>query len=359
MLKSEFFDLYNVNDFKHAILKLQQNNINPIEFKLNTYEINNFDNIIKKFYGISEKNRIKDIQNFFIYDKEEYSQNIYFDINKLIELKESKTIQKELIIKYIKTLKYASHILEPIKFVKNSSSKTIILNEQSSNLLTLEKYVFINKDSKKLEIIIPGQSLKNPIYGLLHYVNFDIELFKDKEIKIDKYEKFNAKNNYSDLFLNLELDEYEYELNILNNEKSIKLTFYRNRDSESQKQESILVIEHSRDFFNKFNIIDKDLLKNYLDRLYQCNKRVYIYFQEYNNCIAVSGNGKTLILENDLFFLKKILQEVIIKKTIRDKALEYIKNIGKSPYNFYDDTLSNKKYYYKKYKFSSIIREVF
>lgn len=248
-------------------------------------------------------------------------------------------------------------MVEPINFIKNSSANTLILTRQGNNKLTLNKYIFKNNLNEKLEIIFPGQFFKNPIYGLLHYINFDISLFENKKIKIDKYTKLTATCDYANLFSNLELEDYEYELRSFDREENIKLTFYKVDDDKTKK--SILIIENNKDFFQKLNIINKGLLKSYLDRLCQLNKRIHFYYEVSNNCIAIISDNQTIRIENDLFFLKDILKEIFCKKTILNEILEYLKNFGKGQYSFYNDVISREDFHSNKYKFLSIIRKVF
>lgn len=358
MTNDEFFNLSNIRDFSDVVLELEKNSINSIELKVDKPNLNNFDNIIKEFYGISTKNSVFIIKNFFIYNKEEnIGQDAFFDINELIELKSSKKIKKEVVFEYIKHLKYGTEMVEPINFIKNSSANTLILTRQGNNKLTLNKYIFKNNLNEKLEIIFPGQFFKNPIYGLLHYINFDISLFENKKIKIDKYTKLTATCDYANLFSNLELEDYEYELRSFDREENIKLTFYKVDDDKTKK--SILIIENNKDFFQKLNIINKGLLKSYLDRLCQLNKRIHFYYEVSNNCIAIISDNQTIRIENDLFFLKDILKEIFCKKTILNEILEYLKNFGKGQYSFYNDVISREDFHSNKYKFLSIIRKVF
>lgn len=99
MTNDEFFNLSNIRDFSDVVLELEKNSINSIELKVDKPNLNNFDNIIKEFYGISTKNSVFIIKNFFIYNKEEnIGQDAFFDINELIELKSSKKIKKKLFL---------------------------------------------------------------------------------------------------------------------------------------------------------------------------------------------------------------------------------------------------------------------
>ncbi|NUW26967.1 hypothetical protein HUX57_09840 [Arcobacter butzleri] len=358
MTINEFFNLSNIRDFSNVISELERSNIDPIELKVDNCNLNNFDNIIKEFYGISAKNSVFFIKNFFIYNKEEkVGEDTFFDINELIELQSSEEIKKEVVFEYVKHLKYGSEMVEPINFIKNNSSNTLILTGQRDNKLKLYKYIFKNNNNEELEIIIPGQFFKNPIYGLLHYINFDISLFRNKKIKIDKYIKFTTTCDYANLFSNLELEDYEYELRSFGIEENIKLTFYK--IGENMTKDSILLIQNNKDFFQKLYIINKELLKSYLDRLHHHKKKLYFYYEESNNCIAVRSDNQTIRIENNLFLLRDIIEEILCKKTILNEILEYLKNFGKKQYYFYDDIVSRKDFHFNKYKFLSIIRKVF
>ncbi|MCT7591545.1 hypothetical protein N5U17_04750 [Aliarcobacter butzleri] len=87
-------------------------------------------------------------------------------------------------------------------------------------------------------------------------------------------------------------------------------------------KDSILLIQNNKDFFQKLYIINKELLKSYLDRLHHHKKKLYFYYEESNNCIAVRSDNQTIRIENNLFLLRDIIEEILCRATCKFKPLQ-------------------------------------
>lgn len=320
-------NVLNCRDFSEARKILDENNIKKIDFLIdkhdyNTY-IDSFDLLVKDFFKISEKNKILNILNFFNEDdfKIDKSENTHFPIEKLLEIKDNNENKKVFVImNYIKELKYATEILEPLAKVFNSNSLNLKLTPRSENSFYPEIFRF-NLNGRTLEIIEPGQHLKNPIYGLLHYINSDIELFKYRNINVNKMSEYEMNDSqtsyYSHIFNKLEIDGFKYKLEYDEFKKG-KFSLYA--DSE-EKTNPLLKIDFSKEF--KLNTLLRDLyIKELLVFLNLNNSSINIsinndsYYICFNNSTSIRIEGNTSLLAD---LMNGITEEI----SLTDKIVSF------------------------------------
>lgn len=315
-------------DFADVRRILEANNVKSIDYILDdTFnKFYSFDKTIKEFFNISEKNNISGINYFFNSNdfKTPNFNDCLFSIEKLFEINENSDDKKIVVtMNYIKGLKYAREILEPLIKVLNTNSSNLTLTPRNENKFSITIHKF-NLKEKSLEIINPGQHFKNPLYGLLHYVNADKDLFKYRTInvnKTDEYEMNEYKTEYyNSIFNKLELDDYRYEL-IYEDSKKGKFSFCC---IEEEKTVRLLSIDFDEGF-ELCQLLSGLRIEDLLNFLHQNNSNINISILN-DYCYVYINNRNTIILETDSSLLKNILNEISQEPSLFEKILYYFKS---------------------------------
>lgn len=361
MQYSEIEDLLKKRDFKDVREKLEKEKIPNIQYS-KTYighgeDRKHFDVVVKNFFKISDKNKVNNLKYLFTSKDEIKDVENSFPIDKLFEKYDLDNIQNshekiELLIPYIKELKYGNKMIEPLeKVLKAKYIRELVLTKRDGEKFRVDIYK-LNTDEQTLEIIEPCQVFKNPIYGLLHYVNSMPELFSGKTIRVDN---INVKSlneysctNYQRIFQKMEFDDYEYELNIID-ANIAKLTFYKST-LEHNKRTALLIIELQTDLIFEFNSIGK-----LLELLSRSNKYMHVHYGSSNNIDIYINGSRAFCVENSYSLFDDIMKDIC-----DDKKPGIIASILGAFYlkAYSHDTIMRKDYYYNNRIKNQIIYEL-
>ncbi len=336
----------NKSDFANSINFLEQHNIQPIPFNTDDDRKNHHNRILIDFFKIDKKNIIENLNLIFYNSKIEKNFYTTFPLSKLIEIQKNDEYdnnQTEILFPYIKITQNYNQILEPLEqVIQNKHDRYINLNKvKEKQILTIYKYV--NDNNNELEIIKTHYYSKNPLYGLVHYINLNPFIFQNKYLVLQELETITIDKNefirIKDFFKLIKSEDYTFKLNIENNVNNlINVSFYKNVIEKNYKQ--ILT-------FNNFSI---EFLLNVFKDLYTFeNILIYLDFHYINmefyyeqKQIEVYINTVRFKFERDSKLISKFLNDFIrndSKKTLKERIFLF-----KEP-NFIDNEITVENYF--------------
>ena len=323
----------NHRDFYDAIQYLKENNVQPIKFNLNNDTENHHNKILIDFFKIDKKNKIENINLIFYnakIEKKFYTTFPLSELTKIQKIKKDDYKQTEILFTYIKTPRYTKEMIEPLKQTILINNTPFIHLNTSRNKQTMTIYKYFNTMNSELKVIETNQVSKNPLYGLVHYINLSPYSFQNKYLVLQELKTITIDKNefktIKDFFNIIESKNYTFILNIKGNEdNSINLSFNQNEVEENYKQ--ILTFENFnikillnifKDFYNF-----EELLK------YLHLNKINIHFYDDEDIIKVLINNISFEFEKDSKLIRKFLKDFIsdyIKKTLFQKIIYYLRH---------------------------------
>ncbi|AXH10592.1 hypothetical protein CP960_06925 [Malaciobacter halophilus] len=353
------FDKYvneNIKDFSEVRKLLEEDNIKKISYKDN-WNTNNHTKLLLDFFKIDMKNEVLNLEDIFFHRTEKYSFYTTFSLSEILkkqELEESsfeENEQIEILLPYIKEPKYFREMIKPLnKIIDVKYSPYIHLNNDR-NKMCLTIYDYTNNENKNLKIIKADHISKNPLYGLLHYINLDSYLFSGKALALQRLKKVSLDqknfNMYQKFFDNIKINGYKFKLevkessNINLEKKFLSLFFYHENKNTT---DSILSfenfdIEFIITFFERFYYLDTAL-----EQINQNNMRLRFYFDE-QDVIKLQIHNDQIEIEKDATLLSNLLRDVFqeqdlgiinVFKFILSNQYDISKRISKESYYNFD-----------------------
>ncbi len=353
------FDKYvngNIKDFSEVRKLLEEDNIKKISFKDN-WEKDNHTKLLIDFFKIDMKNEVLNLQDIFFHRTEEYSFYTTFSLNELIKkqkLEESsfeENEQIEILLPYVKEDKYFREIIKPLYKIIGAKYSLYIHLNNDRNKMCLTVYNYTNNENKKLKIIKADHISKNPLYGLLHYINLDLYLFSGKALALQRLKTVSLDketvNMYQNFFDNIKINGYKFKLEVkessnINLEKKILGLFFYHENKNIT--DSILSfenfdIEFLITFFGRFYYLDTAL-----EQINQNNIRLRFYFDE-QDVIKLQIHNDQIEIEKDAKLLSNLLRDVFqeqdlgiinVFKFILSNQYDISKRISKESYYNFD-----------------------
>jgi len=352
------FDKYvsdNLRDFGEVRKLLEEDNIKKFSFKDN-WNINNHTKLLIDFFKIDMKNEVLNLEDIFFQTTEEYSFYTTFSLSEILkkqELEESsfeENEQIEILLPYVKEYKYFSEIIKPLNKIIGAKHSPYIHLNNARNKMCLTIYNYSNKNNN-LKIIKADQLSKNPLYGLLHYINLDSYLFSGKALALQRLKTVSLDketfNIYQNFFDNIKVDGYRFKLEIKESsntnleKKKLNLFFYHENKNLT---DSILSfenfdIEFLIRFFGRFYYLDTAL-----NQINQNNTRLRFYFGEQDS-IKLQIHNEQIEIEKDTTLFSNLLRDVFqehdlgiidIFKFILSNQYDISKRISKESYYNFD-----------------------
>ena len=220
------FDKYvsdNLRDFSEVRKLLEEDNIKKISFKDN-WEKDNHTKMLIDFFKIDMKNEVLNLEDIFFHTTEEYSFYTTFSLSEILKkqkLEESsfeENEQIEILLPYVKEYKYFREMIKPLNKIIGAKYSPYIHLNNDRNKMCLTIYNYTNHDNKNLKIIKADHVSKNPLYGLLHYINLDSYLFSGKSLVLQKLKTVSLDKEtvsmYQKFFDNIKIKGYKFKLEV-------------------------------------------------------------------------------------------------------------------------------------------------
>lgn len=318
---SSFSNLLDKKDFNEVKEELEKIGVKPIKYCTDktSYNLHRyaFDDILKGFFNISQKNKVSNFKYFLCDFEKIVESDTTFRIDKLYEIQDNTDTNSKSVLtfSYLKDIKYCQNMLSPLKSIVDSPSQRVLKDilKRDSEELQITYYNF-SCDGKHLEIVAPCQVFKNAIYGLSHYINYDRNLFANKEIAVSKAVSYKLDSHdghtYMQFFKNLEMKGFEYILEGNSDcNKDVVLSIYK-ASSSFNKRERILVMNVENSFFKDFRVTSY-ILEKFLNMLISKNIKMDLYLNKNENIINVFVDGQIKFsFENSSSLLSNIILDI-------------------------------------------------
>jgi len=353
------FDKYvngNIKDFSEVRKLLEEDNIKKISFKDN-WEKDNHTKMLIDFFKIDMKNEVLNLEDIFFHTTEEYSFYTTFSLSEILKkqkLEESsfeENEQIEILLPYVKEYKYFREMIKPLNKIIGAKYSPYIHLNNDRNKMCLTIYNYTNHDNKNLKIIKADHVSKNPLYGLLHYINLDSYLFSGKSLVLQKLKTVSLDKEtvsmYQKFFDNIKIKGYKFKLEVkessnINLEKKILGLFFYHENKNIM--DSILSfenfdIEFLITFFERFYYLDTTL-----EQINQNNMRLRFYFDEQDS-IKLQIHNDQIEIEKDATLLSNLLRDIFqeqdlgiinVFKFILSNQYDISKRISKESYYNFD-----------------------
>jgi len=295
-------------DFSKIRELLSEDRVKKISFK-NNWTLESHNELLIEFFKIDKKNEIIKLEDIFDNSTKEYAFYTTFPLKHILEDEKI-----EILLPYVKEYKYFREMIRPLQdSIKDKYSPYIHLHS-SRDKMSLTIYNYIDTNNKKLKIIQADHISKNPIYGLLHYINLDSYLFGRKSLVLQKLKIVSVNKDYfktfQKFFKNIGVNGYKFKLEVKESSntknKALDLFFY-NENKDIYK--NILSfenfdIEFLITFFESFYSLD-----TILEQIDNMDIKLRFYFYEQDN-IKLQIQNEQIAIEKDIALLSNLLRSI-------------------------------------------------
>lgn len=311
-----------------------------------------FDLIVKNIFGISNKNKVHNINNFILGIKVNKEKNVHFSINRL-HLNDY-DLSPSIIIKYVKNTRL-EEMMEPLTllFSNRPASESFKFTKNNDYSLNIIQF---RHNKNVYEILEPCAALQKPVYGLLHYCLINKHSFYYNSFNVDNCNTSVLDDNhtasYMNFFKRLEMPNYEYELiNDKNDKYKFYLKFYRteNEPGLNKERQPLISLYLINSFYDDFSI-KNEILEKLLDIVYESEQYIQVS-QNSDEMITIKIGDNVFKIENSYVLLKDIFEDLtseqkhILKRIyyfLKESFVNYTKDGVITSNNYYDGYYSSK-----------------